>query len=99
VEKRNKARAAGSSSQWFDTFVGGKRAGAGRHRLVPAAVMQRITAAWVAVLSTKKTLFTTVQLRSIAIGVLVSAGLKDLLAATHSNGTRVFTCSRIWVSQ
>ena len=99
VEKRNKARAAGSSSQWFDTFVGGKRAGAGRHRLVPAAVMQRITAAWAAVLSTKKTLFTTVQLRSIAIGVLVSAGLKDLLTATHSNGTRVFTCSRVWVSQ
>ena len=56
VEKRNKARAAGSSSVWFDTFVGGRRAGAGRHRLVPAAVMQRIVAAWTAVLSTKKTL-------------------------------------------
>ena len=39
------------------------------------------------------------QLRSVAIGVLVSVGLKDLLSATHSNGTRVFSCSRVWVSQ
>jgi hypothetical protein len=99
VAKRAKALAGDAPSQWFDTAVGGKRAGAGRHRLIPADVLQRIVAAWAAVLSTKKTLFTTVQLRSVAIGVLVSAGLKDLLTATHASGARVFTCSRVWVAR
>jgi hypothetical protein len=99
VDKRARAQCGGTSSLWFDTSVGGKRAGAGRHRLVPADVLQRIISAWAAVLSSKKTLFTTVQLRSVAIGVLVSAGLKDLLGATHASGARVFACSRVWVAR
>ena len=99
VDKRARALRGGTSSHWFDTSVGGKRAGAGRHRLIPADVLQRIVAAWNAVLSTKKTLFTTVQLRSVAIGVLVSSGLKGLLAAKHASGARVFACSRVWVAR
>ena len=98
VEKRSKAANAGSS-HWFDTAFGGKRAGAGRHRLIPAAVLERIRSAWKAVLATKKTLFTIVQLRSVAVGVLISAGYGALLTAKHSNGTPVFACSRDWVAK
>ena len=61
--------------------------------------MARVVSAWTAVLSTKKTLFTSLQLRAVAIGVLVSAGYKDLLTAKHSNGKPVFACSRVWVAK
>ena len=96
VKKRDAAPAAGP---WFALSFGGKRAGAGRHRLLPVAVMARIIAAWAAVLSTKKTLFTSLQLRAVAIGVIVSAGYKDLLTAKHSSGRPVFSCSRVWVAK
>jgi hypothetical protein len=89
---------AKSNSAWFETRFGGKRAGAGRHRLLPASVMTLIIQSWQAVLSTKKTLFTTVQLQSVAIGVIVANGYGKLLTATH-NGKRVFTASRTWVAK
>ena len=89
---------AKSNSAWFETRFGGKRAGAGRHRLLPASVMTLIIQSWQAVLSTKKTLFTTVQLQSVAIGVIVANGYGKLLTATR-NGKRVFTASRTWVAK
>jgi hypothetical protein len=96
VAKRD---AAPQSASWFPLSVGGKRAGAGRHRLLPPDIMARIISAWSAVLATKKTLFTSLQLRAVAVGVIVSAGYKDVLSAKHSNGTPVFSCSRVWVAK